>query len=85
MLCLTTLFSRAAHGAAAEEIDRLGLNASSDGYRSTGIASGLPYLEKLVPETKKELAESIARSLDGLDLEVGGACHQPTVLAVAGW
>ena len=52
---------------------------------STGIASGLPYLETLVPEPKKELAESIARSLDGLVLEVSGACHQPTVLTVAGW
>lgn len=37
MLSLTTLFSKAVHGAAAEEIDRRRLNASSNGHRSTGL------------------------------------------------
>ena len=35
MLRLSKLFGRAAHAAAAEEIDQRGLNTSSDGYRST--------------------------------------------------
>ena len=48
-------------------------------------SSGIFHLEKIKPQSKKEFAESIVRSLDGLDLCVGGACNQPTVLAVAGW
>ena len=44
---------------------------------------GLLHLENIEPEPKKKFAESIVRSLNGLDTGVGGACHNH-LLAIGG-